>query len=123
DPNFTPSDTTSGPINFRASFAALALSDTVAPSLPDALPIITGVTGPADVTICNTGNLAVNQALTAGAANTVRLTSTTGSVTQLSTGVITASNLSAVAATGIILDTAVNLVSNDFTASDTTSGA
>src|SRR5437879_10251973 len=31
--------------------------------------------------------------------------------------------LGVVAATGIILDTAVNLVSNDFTASDTTSGA
>src|SRR4029077_3309066 len=119
--NFTASDTTSGAIKFRDSVATLTVGNTVAADAPCFPAAVTGVTGPADITICNPGNLAVNQALTAGSANTVRLTSTNGSVTQLATGIISASNLGVTAATGILLDTAVNLVTNDFTAADATS--
>src|SRR5207245_989066 len=121
--DFTANDTTSGAIKFRDNVATLTLGNTVAADAPCFPAAVTGVTGPADVTICNTGNLVVDQALTAGAGNTVRLTSTTGSVTQLASGVITASSLGVSAATGILLDTAVNLVTNDFTAIDSTSGA
>src|SRR5207245_2928530 len=120
--NFTANDTTSGAVKFRDNVATLTLGNTVAADAPCFPAAVTGVTGPADVTICNTGNLTVNQALTAGAANTVRLTSTTGSVTQLVSGLITASSLGVVSAIGIALPISVNVVGN-FTANDTTSGA
>src|SRR5438132_1622657 len=119
--NFTANDTASGAVELRDNVANLTLGNTVTADAPCFPAAVTGVTGPADVTICNTGNLTINQALTAGAANTVRLTSANGAVTQLATGIITGSSLGMVAATGIGLDTAVNAVGN-FTASDTVSG-
>src|SRR5207245_3919670 len=63
--NFTASDTTSGTIKLRDNVANLTLGDTVTADAPCFPAAVTGVTGPADVTICNTGNLAVDQALTA----------------------------------------------------------
>src|SRR5262249_28813749 len=69
---------------------------------------VTGVTGEADITVCNTGSLVVD---TAGAGaiavatgfGTVRLTSTNGSVSQSGTGGISGS-LGVLASTGVILD-------------------
>src|SRR5207253_8866148 len=72
---------------------------------------------PADgnITVCNTGSLAVTQALsTVNAADTVRglvrLTSTNSSVTQTAAGIITAAGLGVGASTGILLDAATNAV-------------
>src|SRR4029077_7511264 len=120
--NFAASDTASGAIKLRDNVATLTVGDQVTADAPCFPNPVTGVVGPADITLCNTGNLRVDQVLTAGAANTVRLTSTTAAVTPLGTGGITAASLGGVAVTGIGLDTAVSAVGN-FAASDTTSGA
>src|SRR5205807_187864 len=86
---------------------------------------VTGVVGPANITICNSGtapgNIAINQVLTSTGNLTIRLQAD-GQVTQAAAGVITTTgSLGVRAGTGILLGTATNAVGN-FSAADTTSG-
>jgi hypothetical protein len=119
--NFAATDATSGDVKLRDKVTALTVGDKVTADTPCFAADVTGVTGPANITLCNTGDLTVDQAVTAGTTGTVRLTSTNGKVTQLATGVITAASLGVSATTGIGLDTAINLVGN-FAANDATTG-
>src|SRR5207247_2156739 len=99
---FAATDSTSGAVKFQDTAAGPLTIATIAAS-GCFTTTVTGVTGPADVTLCNTGDLILNAAVTAAAANTVRLTSSTGSVTQNASGVLSAANLGVSAATGIFL--------------------
>src|SRR5206468_3659924 len=89
---FAASDSTSGAVKFQDTATTLTIA-TVTADAPCFPAAVTGVTGPADVTICTNQTLVVAAPVTAGAANTVRLTSTVGSITQTAPGVISGASL------------------------------
>src|SRR5439155_1224852 len=63
--NFTATDTTSGAIKLRDNVASLTVGNTVSADAPEFPSAVTGVSGPADITLANSGNVVINQAVTA----------------------------------------------------------
>ena len=62
--NFTATNATAGAIKFQANVATLTLGDNVTADIPNYPSAVTGVTGPADITVCNSGDVVADQAVT-----------------------------------------------------------
>ena len=122
--NFSAANTVSGNIQLlNAAATGLTVGSSVSADAQYFTATVTGVTGTGDVSLSNTGNLIVDQALTAGPTNTVRLNSVSGGVTQLATGILSGANLGVSAANSITLSTAANNFTNTFAAATTAAGA
>jgi hypothetical protein len=115
-------DSGSGTVKLRNDSTKLTVGTVVqAAGSPASIATIHGVTGPADVTLSNTGNLvigngAAGEGITTGTTSTARLNSDKQSVSQVAVGVISTANLGVQAGQGIALAQTTNLVTGKFAA-------
>src|SRR5262249_31695191 len=113
-PQFVSLNTTAGAVKFQDNVTTpLAIGSVAGTAIGPDGPCFAGaagITATTDITLCNTGDLVINGPLAAGAANTIRLRPSTGSVSQTAAGVLTAQSLGVDANTGILLDQAPNVI-------------